>query len=1185
MKPFTRRIVLCLILLVIASWVVARASVLSYRAEGGFKLGVDLAGGTILVYEVDTERLKQEQEADKNRKPFDPAEMAAFLKRRIDPADLYNVTIRPVGATRFEIILPTGGEHQSRLEEQSWQDLLTAVRENPAWKDRLAGADLDVARGHDRELVMAILQQLNWSTLKQKLVDKYPALKDKQDELNKLPVGQMAALTEFVKTTASAPADEVQKFIADNAATVKEEDVRAFVEANYATGKKKNVSSENIQQIKDLIAQQGSLEFRIVANRHRDGEAFRVAEETIKKVDKAELDRLARVGMPPPPPVAPEGDKWDYTYSWVELGQDERQSLGLSNKFGPSGQEWQEAAKAREKGTPFVLTRSQASTDGNVRGSTTVLVYSRKCDNLRLSPDERAKRQFDYFVLIRNPSSPDKALTGAYLVGAGVSDLSMKPAVSFNFNARGGQLMGELSSGDNLPDRNKSPNADFTLLAIILDGYVVSAPSLSTTITTNGEIIMERAKPEDLRRLAQILRSGALPATLKPLPVSENTIGPTLGQDTINKGTWSIGVAFVTVLAFMLLYYRFAGFVASVALLANLLFTIAFMVFVNATFTLPGLAGLVLTLGMAVDANVLIYERLREERERGAGLTLALRNGYDRALPTIIDTHLTAIFTAIVLYAVGNDQLKGFGISLCAGLVISLFTSLYMTRLMFDYWQSKGWLTKLSMYQGLTNFLHRHYIDFMRVRHIWFTVTVVLTVIGLGVFLIRGERGLNIDFVGGTAYGGQLTEPLTIGQLRELLDKERQDKLLAVQSVEQRDEAGYLFNVVYPDGPQLIRLSNPAPGDSKAAREATVKSRASVLPDWSVEQTFVSTEPNAGGASRFFTIRSTEKEADLVQVAVNRLLHKPDGQPLLKKITLDDFKIDRNKATLTFSDAASPGYLKLLLNREFEARGIVETQPFELRGEGKGTEGRYKTMAVEVSSPRVDAKALEDILKQTQQAFASRPQPERLENFDAQLAAETSRRAMYAVLASWGAILLYLWFRFGNWTFGAAAVLCLVHDLCFTLGAIAFCHYLVAYTPWLATFLRVEDFKIDLPAVAALLTLVGYSVSDTIVVFDRIKEVRGKNPLLTPQMINDSVNQTLSRTLLASLTVFLVVFVLYFFGGEGVHLFAFVMVVGVVIGTYSSIYVASPLLLMFGEGTPSTPRDRKPATAAAGTPA
>ena len=170
-----------------------------------------------------------------------------------------------------------------------------------------------------------------------------------------------------------------------------------------------------------------------------------------------------------------------------------------------------------------------------------------------------------------------------------------------------------------------------------------------------------------------------------------------------------------------------------------------------------------------------------------------------------------------------------------------------------------------------------------------------------------------------------------------------------------------------------------------------------------------------------------------------------------------------------------------------------------------------------------------------------------------------------AILWSWLAILLYLWFRFGNWTFGLAAVLCLVHDLCFTLGAIAVCHYL-ADVPGFNWPLMIQDFKIDLPAVAALLTLVGYSVSDTIVVFDRIREVRGKNPALTPQMINDSVNQTLSRTLLTALTVFLVSAVLYFAGGEGVHLFAFVMVIGVLVGTYSSIFVAAPLLLMFGEG-------------------
>ncbi len=208
--------------------------------------------------------------------------------------------------------------------------------------------------------------------------------------------------------------------------------------------------------------------------------------------------------------------------------------------------------------------------------------------------------------------------------------------------------------------------------------------------------------------------------------------------------------------------------------------------------------------------------------------------------------------------------------------------------------------------------------------------------------------------------------------------------------------------------------------------------------------------------------------------------------------------------------------------------------------------------------------AVKKAIDATVHAFRDRPQPDRLENFDSQLANDTRVRAMAAIIASWAGILVYLWFRFGSWTFGLAAVLCLIHDLFFTLGAIAAAHFL--HGTFLGDLLRLDDFKIDLPAVAALLTLVGYSVNDTIVVFDRIREVRGKNPDLTPKMLNDSVNQTLSRTVLASLATWLVVAVLYAFGGPGVHLFAYVMVVGVIVGTYSSIYIASPLLLLFGEG-------------------
>jgi SecD/SecF fusion protein len=276
---------------------------------------------------------------------------------------------------------------------------------------------------------------------------------------------------------------------------------------------------------------------------------------------------------------------------------------------------------------------------------------------------------------------------------------------------------------------------------------------------------------------------------------------------------------------------------------------------------------------------------------------------------------------------------------------------------------------------------------------------------------------------------------------------------------------------------------------------------------------------------------------------------------------------------------ASRAQVSMLLTREFDKAGLAsDAGEFALEGLGKEEEGRYQWMELQLVRP-INHAGLETVLKDTQKEFAARPQPERLENFDSQLAKETQTRALYAILASWGAILFYLWFRFGNWTFGLAAVLCLIHDLFFTLGIIGFCHYIYVWWPGLAGALLIQDFKIDLPTVAALLTLVGYSVNDTIVVFDRIREVRGKNPLLTAQMINDSVNQTLSRTLLTSFATWLVVFVLYVWGGEGVHLFAFVMVVGVVVGTYSSIYIASPLLLIFGEGAPKKSVRERPAQA------
>jgi SecD/SecF fusion protein len=489
----------------------------------------------------------------------------------------------------------------------------------------------------------------------------------------------------------------------------------------------------------------------------------------------------------------------------------------------------------------------------------------------------------------------------------------------------------------------------------------------------------------------------------------------------------------------------------------------------------------------------------------------------------------------------------------------------------------------------------------MRIRYQFFAATAILTVLGATVFFARGKDALNIDFTGGTAYTGQLKAPMDIGQLRAKLEDQTKLKVADVRMTDSNpvDGKGMSFEITFEGDtrPTPVRLPNPATVEE-------VRARAQQLPDVTVEQIFAGGQ-GSSGSTAYFTVRTSEKAVQLVEEAVTRLLGDD-----LKKIELKEGPADNpfniqpetRSALLEFvSDEggekkqafASPSLVSSLLEQELGNR------QFTITGMGNERQGHFSQIRVtltdpnrlvrEVSGAKLDAietvaggllaeaprTSLEAALRQVKVELEKRPQPERLENFDSQLAEETQSRAVAAIVASWAAILLYLWFRFGNWTFGAATVLCLIHDLFFTLGVIALCHYVHLYLPWLAQVLLIRDFKIDLPAVAALLTLVGYSVSDTIVVFDRIREVRGKNPELTPKTINDSVNQTLSRTLLTACTVALVVFVLYLFGGEGVHLFAFVMVVGVVVGTYSSIYIASPLLLMFGEGSKAgAPREQ-----------
>lgn len=1091
-RNFIRGLLICLIPCLVAALFAVRLD--------KYRLGIDLAGGTILVYEINLERTKARKEAlgdaPASGGPRAPAaadraegltndemaQLAAQIKRRIDPTDIKNVTVRPLGNSRVEIILPTGG----------------------------------------------------------------------------------------------------------------------------ASGGKANLSAEDIEEVKRLISQMGVLEFRILANGADDLAGLQAAKALTDAKAPAELADRAKKGLPPEPPEGEYnvdiGDtKAQVRYIWAELAPEERASLGLSNASAGDSRSAALAAQ-RNKAVPvrdglpvdivnsnmMLFSRDVQSVE---RLDKEAMDEKRiRAENPGMSdPEIEAlvnRKKVEYFVLTR-VSPEDSLRVGGDITITATAETDQKtltPAVAFSFNSAGGQQFGKISR------RNKPTGSTTRNLAILLDDRVVSAPNLQSEIGSRGQIT-GKFDARTVDRLVQILRSGALSAELREKPVSENTIGPTLGADTIKRGTLAIGLAFVAVLVFMLVYYRFAGFVACVALFANLLLTVGFMVAVNAAFTLPGLAGLVLTLGIAVDANVLIYERLREERGKGANIATAIRNGYDRAFSTIIDTHLTSIFTAIVLYVAGNDQLKGFAISLTVGLVISLFTSLYMTRLMFDFWLHKKWLTDLRMMR----LFQRPNFRPMKYRYALFSFTAAVTVAGLALFLYRGDSLLNVDFRGGTVFAANLRDGQERGLtttadgkagFRELFGEQAQkEKLNAAAAYWENQPTGdesvntWVYTVTYADGTKsTVTLTEKPAGATPEEMAEDVRRRASELPDVSVEQTFLSTDNYDMGKSKLFTLRTTEKQRGLVQASLDRLLTE-SGESLMAGATMTPGPVAGPTATLTFDKPTSRNFTQELFEREFKKRSAYSgTDTFTLTGVGEPVDGRFAEMKLDVShNPSLDKlgapaapehaaqlESLKQIVADAKRAFDSTPEPERLEVFDSTLAAETRTKAFGAIALSWGIILLYLWFRFGNWTFGLAAVLCLVHDLCFTLGAIALCHYL-HLVPGL-NFLGIQDFKIDLAAVAALLTLVGYSVSDTIVVFDRIREVRGKNPKLVPEMINASVNQTLSRTILTATTVFLVSIVLYAFGGEGVHLFAFVMVIGVLVGTYSSIFVAAPLLLMFGEG-------------------
>ena len=691
-------------------------------------------------------------------------------------------------------------------------------------------------------------------------------------------------------------------------------------------------------------------------------------------------------------------------------------------------------------------------------------------------------------------------------VSPDIDDASLAPCVSFLLNSRGAAKFSVLTSR-NLPDPN---NGLTSRLGILLDDTLQSAPVIRSTISSSGQITGNFDQRE-VDEIVEILNAGSLPAALEREPISEQRISAQLGDDTIRSAGQAMLVATIVVLTFMLAYYRFSGLVADLAVLLNIVLVVALMISFKVAFTLAGLAGLVLSVGMAVDANVLIYERMREELDRGAAVRMAIRNGFQRAFSTIIDSNLTTLITGVILFAIGTDQLKGFAITLILGLALNLFTAVFCSRVVFDLAERSGWLRKLSM----GRILSATSLQFVRWAPVAAAISLALIAAGLAAAARRGSELFDIDFTGGTSVQVELKEgqELPIAEVRKLVGSKLESA--TVSGVAVADEAAgrrFKIDTSNQDEQEVERLLQEAfPG-----RLATYGMQVGV----------VGPGPDA----------AREGEA------------KPDEPARLM-----------TSVPLTFPERITGKALTAKLQETLDAASISDAE-FDLQPAegGAGTSlSPTQPQRLWILSTSLDQATTRSLVDRMAKELADTPAYLSANAIGGKVAGNTRVTAVYALLASLALIVLYVWVRFQNVAFGIAAVVALIHDVLVALAALALSRYLAPFLGWA----QVDEFRISLDVVAALLTIVGFSINDTIVIFDRLREIRGKAKFVTGEMIDRAVNQTLSRTILTSGTALLAVLVLYLLGGPGIHAFAFTMLVGVISGTYSTVYIAAPLVL------------------------
>ena len=553
-------------------------------------------------------------------------------------------------------------------------------------------------------------------------------------------------------------------------------------------------------------------------------------------------------------------------------------------------------------------------------------------------------------------------------------------------------------------------------IAIVLDNVVYSAPTVQTEITGGRSQITGNFDITEATDLANVLKSGKLPAPARI--IQDTVVGPSLGAESINASLISFVIAFVLVLLYMIFFYSNAGVTASIALVCNVFFLFGVLASFGAVLTLPGIAGIVLTLGMAVDANVIIYERVKEEIRAGKGLSLAVSEGYKNAMSAIIDSNITTIITGIVLFVFGTGPVQGFATTLIIGIITSLFTSLFITRIIFERRLAKGKNIKFAT-KGTQNFLANTKVNFIGIRKYSYVVSAVLIVASI---VSLSTRGLNygVDFSGGRTFVVRFDQAVTADQVR--------------------------------DGLQVVF----------DAAEGDVNSKSFEVKQFGDDHQM-----------RIVTQYLHDEQNDEATAIVEGIIYNGVKGLYTTELTLDEFT----------STATNP----------------------------------YGIIQADMVGPSV--------------------------------ASDITRGAFIAVIFALLAIGLYIIVRFKKWQWGAGSVVALAHDAFLTLGIFSLLHGLLPF-----------NLEIDQSFIAAILTIIGYSINDKVVIFDRIREFTTLYPKRNlKETINAAVNTTLSRTINTTGTTFVTLLAIFLFGGAVIRGFVFALMFGVIIGTLSSIFIATPV--------------------------